>query len=200
MESIKTGSLQKVINEHDWIMNKFKNVLTNDEIEELFVPLLSDDDDIDNIINAPFGYAMMHNFVDICDWMYKNCKNVKINMDNSEYSLFDEVCYEGHLDVVKWLFDNIYYIKYQDYHIDSFIHAINGNHIDVADYLYQQYTQCLDKDCIIRDCMYSLVKDKNMIGITYLFKKIFEDEKLSSTVRVILDDKDLKTQIRVTFN
>ncbi|AYV85591.1 MAG: hypothetical protein Satyrvirus24_15 [Satyrvirus sp.] len=188
MKAIKTGDLKKVLYVHEEYMKKLKDVLSKEEIEYMFEPLLMTEE---KDMNTPFCYAMRNNLVTICDWMYKNCENVKKNMMNCPlYNQLDEICELGHLEMLNWLAETVPGVIYaDDMHIDCFILAVTNNYFDVADHLCQMYKT----DNIIRDCTEAIVKNlknkdlrnftkkniatnPNVNGLLYMLKLIMQNK------------------------
>lgn len=180
-EIIKTGDLSQVQSTYQ----EFKN--NNEDIEEILLPKLNEIASMDEIKLTPYGYAVHHNYVDICDFLFKNFPNVEHNMNNCElYDMIDEVCELGHLEMLKWLHMNCKILFAGDYHIDSFISAVTYHHFEVADYLCIMFQM----DIILKETLHSLIEkmlknpDKDILF--YLFNKFKQDNKTTADIVLLL--------------
>lgn len=174
LEKIKTGDLSQVIS----LYQQYKNNTSNHNIEKILLPKLTREATIDEIKNTPYGYAVCHNYVDICDWLFKTFPNVEYNMDNiMQYDLIDEVCELGYLEMLKWLHYNCKILFVADYHIDSYIIALTNHHFELADYLCIMF----NTDYILKDTLGIIIQrmmenpDKDILF--YLFDKFKQDNR-----------------------
>jgi hypothetical protein len=155
--AVKCGCLEDVVNIYNSNIETLKTFLTSADIANLFEPVKSDDD---NIFDCPFVIAMLSGRVDLCIWMYNVFKDNIISNANSlpEYICIDEVCENGHLDVLKFI-DEVFHdvVRCGDYHNDTFLLALENKHYDILEYLYTMYgekfvlTDSCNVNAVIRD-------------------------------------------------
>ena len=172
LEVIKTGDLLRA----KMLYQEYKSSNLENVEEEILIPKMHQDASIEEIADTPYGYALLHNYVDICDWLFKNFPNVKHNMDNvCEYDMIDSVCELGYLNALQWLHTNCLVLYNGDYHIDSFIIAVRNHHFEVADYLLKMFTtNRVLKDCM-SNLMYKMLLNPDKEILFYLFTKLKEN-------------------------
>ena len=99
------------------------------EIVKWFIELGIDSVHYDN----GFVSACQYNHIEIAEYLNDNKKNIKLGFQTA----FLIVCYQGHFELLKWLFMNTDYKI--DLHMNNetpFLYAIAEGHFDIAKWLY----------------------------------------------------------------
>jgi hypothetical protein len=191
LEAIKTGDLKQVVS----IYQEFKESTENKNIEDILLPKLDQktsenyDESINEIKESPYGYAVIHNYVDICDWLLNNFPNVEYNMKNViYYDLLDDVCELGHLEMVKWLHHNCKTIYCGDFYVDSYLIALKNHHFDVADYLFEMFGIRSVLDGNLMAVIDKMLKNPDKEVLFYVFTKLAENNRtIKDLIRIVFD-------------
>lgn len=143
--AIKAGDLEEVQNIYNNILADVKSTMTDQEIINLFEPLLSELYDEYKIKSFPFARAVHYGHSDICEWMNNMFEsNITENcFHDSKYINMDNVCKLGNLDFLTWFDDSFYY----EYDINSaFMSALKNDQFEIADYLLEKHNVSIIKN------------------------------------------------------
>jgi hypothetical protein len=169
---IKTGDLTKIMD----LYQRYKCDV--DDVESILLPKLDMNASIEVIKNTPYGYAVCHNYVDICEWLLATFPNVRRNLDGViEYHLIDDVCELGHLEMLKWLHINYPYFCNGDFHIDPYIAAVTNHHFEVADYLLKMFNREPIFRHTTRSIFEKMLKNPDKEILFYIFTKFSQSNK-----------------------
>lgn len=163
---VKAGNLSNLVNYYA-MCEKFYG--SDTDLDNLFVPKLKIDATISDVINTPYGHALINNNVDMIKWFYNTFTNVKHNLTNvASYNLFSMACTYTSVELVHWLITICDYLKTDSYHVDAFMSAILNHNFAVADYLCIVYGKSTIYDTCIKHIVRNLLKKPDIEILEYV--------------------------------